>query len=312
MSRRHNEPSDSLDMLLDTLCNTFGGLVFIAMLLAIVNSTSVTEKVSDATAQKERIEREQKRAETRLEELKTKLAAFAGKKDETASFDKLEAAHEKLAKLAREEAVLRAQIDNSETSLLKTEQLDQSKLDATLRELQAKLAQATSESAAAIEEIARLTTRLAELGKALAKTKKPKIEKFRLPKENKSLKKDSIYVCVRNGKIYPTHKRSGKRISLNTETLEWEMVPGGQRLVFERSIGWEVGETVGTEWIDYLAEIPKGEYYLSFLVWDDSFDVMRQAKRIATEKGFSIGWEPFSRAFFVLVSSGGAPPPPPQ
>jgi hypothetical protein len=311
MSRKHNEPGDSLDMLLDTLCNTFGGLVFIAMLLAIINSMSVAGKELDTTAQDARVEREQKRVEARLEELKIKLAALTKKTDAGASSDKLDAVREKLAKLAREEAVLRAQIDESEASLLETEQLDQSRLDATLRDLRLKLARATSGLAAAAEEIARLTARQAELAQSLEKTKKVKIEKFRLPKENHNSPKHSIYICARNGKIYPVEKRDGKRITLNTDTLEWEMHSGGQWLVFEKSTGWEVGETAGKEWADYLNEIPKEQYYLSFYVWDDSYDAMRQAKRIATEQGFSVGWEPCSGPFGI-GAGGGTPPPPPQ
>ena len=41
MKRERNKDSDSFDMLLDAMCNTFGGIVFIALLIALLsNSTS--------------------------------------------------------------------------------------------------------------------------------------------------------------------------------------------------------------------------------------------------------------------------------
>ena len=43
MNRRRESTSDSLDLLLDTMCNAFGGIVFMAMLLALIaQQTKVT------------------------------------------------------------------------------------------------------------------------------------------------------------------------------------------------------------------------------------------------------------------------------
>lgn len=39
MKRRENVSSSSLDMLLDTMCNTFGGVCFIALLIAIISAS---------------------------------------------------------------------------------------------------------------------------------------------------------------------------------------------------------------------------------------------------------------------------------
>ena len=43
MSRRHAEES-SLDLLLDAMCNTFGGVMFIAILLTVMISIRGLEK----------------------------------------------------------------------------------------------------------------------------------------------------------------------------------------------------------------------------------------------------------------------------
>lgn len=44
MSRRRSAPPDSLELLLDTLCNTFGGVLFIAILVVILLQLSGPEK----------------------------------------------------------------------------------------------------------------------------------------------------------------------------------------------------------------------------------------------------------------------------
>lgn len=52
MSRRSNEEISSLDLLLDTICNAFGGIVFIALLMAIL--TQATSDTIKADAKEER------------------------------------------------------------------------------------------------------------------------------------------------------------------------------------------------------------------------------------------------------------------
>ena len=36
MSLRHKRLSDSLDMLLDTMCNTFGGIILLAVMVTLL------------------------------------------------------------------------------------------------------------------------------------------------------------------------------------------------------------------------------------------------------------------------------------
>ena len=55
MSRRHSEES-SLDLLLDAMCNTFGGVMFIAILLTVMISIRGLEKKNAVPDQSENIE----------------------------------------------------------------------------------------------------------------------------------------------------------------------------------------------------------------------------------------------------------------
>src|SRR5687767_9075560 len=43
MSRRRQQQPDSLELLLDTMCNTFGGIILIALLIALLSRDASSE-----------------------------------------------------------------------------------------------------------------------------------------------------------------------------------------------------------------------------------------------------------------------------
>src|SRR4051812_32206585 len=55
MSRRRREQPDSLELLLDTMCNTFGGIIMIALLIALL---SRDPSQSDAAQRAENVQRQ--------------------------------------------------------------------------------------------------------------------------------------------------------------------------------------------------------------------------------------------------------------
>src|SRR5687768_3661347 len=82
MSRKSSASSDSLDLLLDTICNTFGGVLFIAMLVIILLNMSGEKAASvpatpDAQAQLAAAQAEMVRAQTELDQLRRAAAEQA-------------------------------------------------------------------------------------------------------------------------------------------------------------------------------------------------------------------------------------------
>ena len=77
MSRRHSEES-SLDLLLDAMCNTFGGVMFIAILLTVMVSIRGLEKKNAVPDQSENIEVVRQQAA----KLQNELDALMRKTDE--------------------------------------------------------------------------------------------------------------------------------------------------------------------------------------------------------------------------------------
>lgn len=52
MSKHGSPTSDSLELLLDTICNTFGGIVFIALLIVVMLRLSPTKEISAPAREK--------------------------------------------------------------------------------------------------------------------------------------------------------------------------------------------------------------------------------------------------------------------
>ncbi len=139
MRRRGGGDLSSLDMLLDTICNTFGGIVFIALLLAIFSQASGTrDRDHRATAQAEirmaglnARKGQLQAAITRLESQLLTQSAFTNKQDllialmaaNTTLRASVAKAQEVRAKASEEVAGLREQVtkDRSERSRLVAE-----------------------------------------------------------------------------------------------------------------------------------------------------------------------------------------------
>ena len=67
-----------------------------------------------------------------------------------------------------------------------------------------------------------------------------------------------------------------------------------------------------------LKQIKPDQYYLQFLVWNDSFELYLEARRMASDLGFLAGWQPMTTTgeYKVRLASklrhGPPPPPKPQ
>jgi len=60
-----------------------------------------------------------------------------------------------------------------------------------------------------------------------------------------------------------------------------------------------------SEFRQLLQELHPGQDYLAFIVRPDSFEAFRQARQIAREEGFDVGWEPFPHDRQIVFSPSG-------
>jgi len=94
--RRIRGPGDSLDLLLDTICNSFGGIIFIACLVAILaRDTPPARGSAMAAADAEMLERRIRVAEDDLRQLESLASQQADVANDTGLLEKKAPAAEK-------------------------------------------------------------------------------------------------------------------------------------------------------------------------------------------------------------------------
>lgn len=96
MSRRRHEPDDSLELLLDPICNMFGTIMFVALIAALIALTKSGIAVSEAvTAAEHRIGAKAAQLESRAVELELLLGELpggVGRELDAAAADRMERA----------------------------------------------------------------------------------------------------------------------------------------------------------------------------------------------------------------------------
>ena len=117
MSRRHHEPDDSLELLLDPICNMFGTIMFVALIAALLALTRSGVVVSDAVSAMEReqasaVSQMEGRA-TELERTLSTLPAGEGRDLDQAAADRVERA---LGEVARREVLIERYQDTVKTA----------------------------------------------------------------------------------------------------------------------------------------------------------------------------------------------------
>lgn len=316
MSRRKTSENDSLDMLLDTLCNTFGIIILIALLVAILTFQSRPADAVDeiATISRELLERRIANAEedflqaqARQEELQRQLAT-----DELADRRRLVNEKDELElEISRVRNAADA-VQESVTDFGVTETQDPGELyDGLYRQsqqLELRQTEIDNSLDASRQHLDHLERRKNELAGQLGEAEARRQRYFRLPRERPDARLEHAYVFVRYGEIFPMVTFSGGRESRNTHNIRWNRVDSRRttpELMKGRGLHPE-----GDAWDRYLSTIPSNRY-LSFVVWIDSFEAFGEAKSRAVGLAKSFSWEPVQPGVTIYFGSDGSPPPPP-
>lgn len=188
MKRKASSTAGSLDMLLDTMCNTFGGVCFIALMVAIISASlpSSQDDESEDTVVSERmiINKETARLTRERDELKT---AIAIQRAFVATNTTKEARALSAAQLA-------SCISSNATAL--------AKLKSEKIELEDKLAKLTTDVSYSTREAMRLARLLKEMEERLDKPANMKNRPVRTPVERELSGYKSLDVWIRNGRMY--------------------------------------------------------------------------------------------------------------
>ena len=181
MKSEHGHGTGSLDMLLDTMCNTFGGVCFIALMVAIISA--LRPQVSDGDdAEQMLVNREVARLARQRDELKSALEIQN-------TFVVSNAAPRKGMSLAE----LLKGVSSNETAIVK--------LKAEKREFEDTLASLKTDSEYSAREALRLERLLKELEESLGK-QRGKQRSVRTPTEREIAGLQSEDFWLRNGRLY--------------------------------------------------------------------------------------------------------------
>ena len=294
---RNEDEGGSLDMLLDTLCNTFGGIILIALLLALsVNKKSVElyEKLVKTDDNQSQLIRER-------EQLKNSLLDL---KDE--NIEVMEDLEDDAYSMREEIEELKDNLDdlNSDSSAMeKLAQIERQKLvDLEDAELTIEKERLSME-----EELSRLEAIFEhqELSKEL---KKKPYRKVSLPQQ-KDTRKKPLPVIVAHGKMYPMISLGIGSVEKNEDGLLWNQTPD-KRFQVKVDPGKGVdpmNEDALDLFLSSVGDAPRlvrQNFFLNLFVFSDSenFAIFNKIRDEAVLRKLDYNWIPISELPLVLRS----------
>lgn len=317
MRRRHATQSDSLEMLLDTMCNTFGGIILIALLIALLtNESRVTETESRRlTETSAMLERRTEQARRELEQARAMQAELDRRVTDPAQVILLQLIDQR-ERLRRAEAVLAEALKAGDQELQAGDANAQVRMLEQFRKLAAEARQAELEKLELSSRGENLRGQIEDLKRGLqtesnrlAQVRASQTQRLRLPREH-STGRLPVYAILRHGKLYPLYLFPNGAPVKNDQTLRWhsegegvtriEPIPdAGIKPVAEPA-------AVGA----FFRQLPASQIYVVFEVYADSFAEFSVAKEAAIRHGVEYTWEPRKRDAVIRMANTGTPPPP--
>jgi len=271
--KRHSVDQGSLELLLDTITNTFGGIVFLAILIVILLQTTPDKIEAQPTqnSPKHAIDfRKLESLKAQIEELELQLrfldifAAELSEPDLEATLAELENRTEVHEKLTEEKAVILEQLEKSKDNMESIAQQQQT-LD--------------SELASNMQEIEKLQAQLESERKQ--RTIKVKFS------EERSTSKREYNVTLRYGRWYVDILPSGKPNLEDFVMLD----TGGEYLTLtpkpNRGKPLTSGNTLSPEVLQELNNRDPKTEYICIGIWDDSFEEFQLLRDYLVNQGFN-------------------------
>ncbi len=286
MRRRRATPGSSLDLLLDTVCNAFGGIVFIALLVAVLlQQTGASGGIGDLSGQieHERLGREARRIEGDIEASRT-------------------AANDDAQQIDTEDPVAAASLQRDLDDLRKRNAdlcAGVAELAERNRAARRALEAPTERRAREEQDEAETRGKIADLEARLDRLRTEKTRTLRLPTLHISTKKN-LWLIVQGGRLYlcladpdsgldPAAAHESVHATRTEEGCKFEPRPGR---------GQDIAD--GMEKSSWCAEVlrkaPANSYSLHFAVYPDSFEAFVRLRDLFQSKGYSYNWMPLSEA----------------
>ncbi|HOI37756.1 MAG TPA: hypothetical protein PLY00_18040 [Verrucomicrobiota bacterium] len=261
MTRRSFGHSDSLDMLLDTMCNTFGGVILIALLISLL-ARDIPNTTTDASS-----------AATTRDLWLRYTNALAKHSEVQSEFDSAAPALSLLDKVE----VLRQQVldARSATSGLRREAGECERRIREAKEVQRKLA----------SELSDLNHHIQQLTQELIGVTNHKAGEIRAPRSVPALASHYWDYVVKDGKLWPVMILVNGQPDWNRVYIDVQGGGSSKRLhpIPERGIDIRHGTDAFQR---TLAVVSPADYVVRFWLYADSFLHLAPLRRIVVDRGF--------------------------
>ena len=300
--RRHSDRADSMDLLLDTICNVFGGIIFIAILVAILTSDR-TERVAEDARSALAAAQQQRRAvamQDRIGELEAAIAQM----EQTAEV------------IATPEGERRADV---------LERIEQQRRDARGRRDEARTWLETFEEATELRldqfeaQLADEQQRLGELEAQLEAVMQQQTIEARLPYERRTARRQ-VLLLVHSERLFVVPlglneaalRSRGLDGHVRIRSIGGGLARGGGEAVTPRSGGGVAldGDFTGHDDVRRLFEIanPRRDFF-DIYVTPDSFGAFQRLRRELARRGYRYNVEPYEGRRGEITFSPSGPRP---
>lgn len=298
MRRRKRDRDSSLELLLDTITNTFGGILFIAILVSLLLRTSSRSAQEEAARAETMSAVEQAELEVRIEALqddarllREKVASAQNSGDSSTDDEetgRLSAAAAQVSEaLAERTEAIRNTLDLQRQAASATEEYES--LEEARKSVDERLAAAENLLASAREKAAEIAEAAVQLDRPQGPTEVE--QTVGLPSLRPSVKNE-VGLYIRFDKIFMMHAWRGReRLGPNTEHFVVASLPGGDgvRQVARPKPGAGIPvnpTTINADLRKLLQPFPPGEFVIGLIVFEDSFDVFQWIKAAVVAAGY--------------------------
>lgn len=319
-SKKDSSESGSLELLLDTMCNTFGGVMFIAISLVII--ASFIPKIIKETTPEEITQEQLKKIEGEITEIKAKIETLTQnrslnenivekykKNPNLPLLVKYSNLKEKNANLANDEMQFRTTIQALELRL-KLTKTENDKKQAELKEITDQIEQLTR-TMKDEEEKLKIEIEIAKRDIATCKNKK----KIVFSKMETTMKMP-YFIIIGGNDVFPISDRqheslletdinSGKKSFYVSDNVSSAFIESQGKVIFTPKNGICKGDASDFIFETLLKGIHKNKRFISAMVKDDSFPLFIKLRDFARDKGFEIYWYPVvdnSEYFLILTN----------
>lgn len=294
MRRRASLNGDSLDLLLDTICNTFGGVLFIAILLIVL--LQLSPAVTESTPRDQPSPGESESIDDlrlQLAELTESVKRQEQLLEQTVS-PKLESALSEMSSRQKAASASLKQVGDLESRNKATEE-ELHRSDVAAAELQGRLVEAERQ--------------ITELRTVLSTKKSETTEEIHSPVERSEFGKSEVGLVLRYGRFYVWHRYSpsGERLGLNTDDfLILDDTSDGivVRPRPNRGIPIDRSEAARRAIAERLHEFNSNRKILAFIVRPDSYSEYRIVRDVAVSLGFQYRLMPCDSDSAVIDRGG--------